>query len=118
MKHDITHALTALRPNTSWILTGDSLDGLEWVGPGDPPTLEELQAKIAEMDALEPMRLLRLERDRRLAETDWWAVADRTMTDAQREYRQALRDITDTANPTLDSRYQLDLNSVSWPVRP
>ena len=53
--------------------------------------------------------ILRLERNRRLAETDWWANSDVTMTDEQRAYRQALRDLpantTDPANPV-------------WPTKP
>ena len=118
MKYDIVHALPLIRPGAEWTHIGTEYEGLTWLSSGEPPTPEEVDAKVAELDAAEPMRLLRLERDRLLAETDWWAVADRTMTDAQREYRQSLRDITNTANPTLDSRYQLDMNSVSWPVRP
>lgn len=118
MKHDITHALTALRPGTSWILTGDTPDGLEWIGPGDPPTLEELEAKIAELDSLEPMRLLRLERDKLISSTDWWVLPDRTPTTEQLAYRQALRDITVTSTPALGDDGRLDPNSVSWPVRP
>jgi hypothetical protein len=37
---------------------------------------------------------LRRLRDTKLQETDWWAVSDRNMTDAQKNYRQQLRDIT------------------------
>ena len=36
-----------------------------------PPTEKEIQAKIAELEAAEPMRVLRIERNRRLTETDW-----------------------------------------------
>ena len=35
-----------------------------------------VSAKKAELDAAEPLKLLRAERDRRLAETDWWASTD------------------------------------------
>lgn len=53
----------------------------------------------------------RSERDRRIAETDWWALSDVTMTDAQAAYRQALRDITAHANfPHLEE--------ADWPVKP
>lgn len=52
---------------------------------------------------------LRLERNRRLAETDWWAGSDHTMTQAQTNYRQALRDITNTAT---------SLDDVVWPTKP
>jgi hypothetical protein len=57
-------------------------------------TWAEVKAKYDELVASEPMRLLRLERNQRLANTDWWASSDLTMTEAQTAYRQALRDIT------------------------
>jgi len=53
----------------------------------------ELDAWDADAHALEALRDLR---DAKLTETDWWAVKDRTMTQAQKDYRQALRDITTT----------------------
>jgi hypothetical protein len=48
-------------------------------------------------------------RNKKLTETDWWANSDLTMTQAQTDYRQALRDITDTYSSYLD---------VVWPVKP
>ena len=46
-----------------------------------------------------------------LADTDWWAVSDRTMTDAQKNYRKALRDLPTHSNwPKL--------NDEDWPVFP
>jgi hypothetical protein len=44
-----------------------------------------------------PFRLkqLRKERDRLIAETDWWVLSDRTPTEIQLQYRQELRDITE-----------------------
>ena len=52
---------------------------------------------------------LRIVRDRKLTETDWWAGSDLTMTQAQTTYRQALRDITDNAT---------SLDDVKWPEKP
>ena len=57
----------------------------------------------------EALKYLRLERDRRLAETDVWALSDRTMSADMTTYRQALRDITDTYS---------DLDTVVWPTKP
>ena len=54
---------------------------------------------------------VRSERDRLIAETDWWASSDLTMTAEQTAYRQALRDITDHANFP-------DLNEEDWPTAP
>ena len=53
----------------------------------------------------------RSQRDRLLAETDWWAVSDRTMTSDQTAYRKALRDITAHSNwPHLENG--------DWPTKP
>ena len=72
-------------------------------------TWAQVSAKKTELVNAEPMRLLREERNRRLAETDWWASSDLTMTSAQTTYRQALRDITDSAT---------SLDDVTWPTKP
>jgi len=55
------------------------------------------------------MMALRTARNQRLANTDWWASSDLTMTAAQTAYRQALRDITDTYT---------SLDDVVWPEVP
>ncbi|HAW75833.1 MAG TPA: hypothetical protein DCW74_08875, partial [Alteromonas australica] len=86
-------------------ITGyDSEDiAIESTDPNDfGVTWAQVSAKRTELENAEPMRVLRLERDRRIAETDWWALGDRTMTSAQTTYRQALRDIT-TQTPSLDA---------------
>lgn len=49
-------------------------------------------------------------RNRLLAETDWWAVADRTMTQEEIDYRQALRDI-----PQQEG---FPLSLIEWPTKP
>ncbi len=48
---------------------------------------------------------LRTQRNRLLAETDWWASSDITMTDAQKKYRQDLRDITKTFSSLSDKDF-------------
>ena len=68
-----------------------------------------VSAKVAELTAAEPLKALREERNRRIAETDWWASSDLTMTEAQTAYRQALRDITASAT---------SLDDVVWPTKP
>ena len=49
---------------------------------------------------------LRTERNRLLAETDWWASSDLTMTDAQKKYRQDLRDLTKTFSSLSDKDFR------------
>ena len=118
MKYDITSALIALKPGAQWVLRGTDYSGLEWMDSGQTkPTETEVNSKIASLDSAEAMRLLRIERDTRIAKTDWRASSDLTLADAWKTYRQALRDIT-TQTPKLGSDYELDLTSVTWPTEP
>ena len=74
-------------------------------------TWKQVSDKKKVLEDAEPMRLLRVERDRLLAETDWWASSDlsSSFTDAQKKYRQDLRDITKSAT---------SLDDVTWPSKP
>ena len=118
MKYDITHALQVLKPGAEWVLRGTEYSGLEWMDSGQQPTEQEVKAKIIELDAAEPMRLLRIERDKKIAQTDWRVLPDQTPTDDWINYRQALRDLPASASPKLNSDYELDLTSFTWPTEP
>jgi len=72
-------------------------------------TWSAVKAKSDELKAAEPLRLLREERDRLIASTDWWASSDLAMSDKRKEYRQSLRDITEVAT---------SLDHVTWPTKP
>ena len=90
----------------------------KWYVNDPQPSEEEIQTKLTELRNAEPMRLLREERDRRIAETDWRATVDYSGTDqtAWLTYRQALRDLPSTAEPQLDEHGQL--TNVTWPTKP
>ena len=119
MKYDVTHALQALKPGSEWVLRGEDYSGLEWLDSKQTqPTETEVNSKISELDNAEPMKLLREERNRRIALTDWRASSDLTLADAWKTYRQALRDLPASASPKLDSNYELDLTPVTWPTEP
>ena len=75
-----------------------------------------IQSKIAELEAAKPMRLLRLERNRRLVETDWRFRSDLTPSQAWIDYCQALRDLPADSVPQLDKNGQLI--NVNWPEIP
>ena len=118
MKNDIPAALQALKPGAEWTLRGEDYSGLTWLDSSQTkPTETEINSKISELDNAEAMRLLRIERDTRIAKTDWRASADLTLSNAWKTYRQALRDIT-KQTPQLNKKYELDLTSVSWPTEP
>ena len=119
MKYSIPEALLALKPGAEWVLRGNDYSGLEWLDSGQTkPTETEINNKITELDDAEAMKLLREERDRRIALTDWRASSDLTLESAWSTYRQALRDLPASASPKLDLNYELDLTSVTWPTEP
>ena len=118
-----TRALEELKPNSEWAVTGDQYSRLTWLDKTQTkPTEDEVIAKIAELEAAEPFRLLRIERNKLIAETDWTQLKDIDL-DIIRErnwknYRQALRDLPSKSTPKLNINGELDMNSVTWPDKP
>jgi hypothetical protein len=85
-----------------------------------PQYVKQTKTAFLEQDA---DLIAREKRDEMLAQTDWWAMADRTMTVEQTAYRQALRDLPSSAdwNPTLtwdDDTWTGALTGVTWPTQP
>ena len=122
MKYDIAAALQALKPGAEWVLRGDQHSGLEWLDKSQlQPTEKEINDKIAELDAAEGMRLLRVERDAKLAALDWEVVKAYSngvaVDEKLKTYMQALRDLPASAKPKVDAGYDLDISSVTWPTR-
>ena len=81
-------------------------------------TWKAISDKMTAIDAAAPMKELRRQRDAKLAETDWTALADVTMTDNMKTYRQALRDLPahkDGKDATLKDGV---LENVKWPQKP
>ena len=123
MKITIVEALIALKPKAQFILRGDTYAGLEWLDETQTkPTEEEINAKIAELEAAEPARQVREIRDRLLAESDWTQNRDVVLLNdtTWKQYRQDLRDLPASASftPKLDSNGNLDMSSVTWPLKP
>lgn len=127
----VADAITALIPDEQWVLRGTPTTKTEFnamfrriIGEdenggaieSDNPdnwgvSWTTVSAKKAELDAAEPMKLLREERNRLIAETDWWASTDlqAEFSGARGDYRQALRDITKSYS---------SLDDVVWPTKP
>ena len=80
--------------------------------PFTPEQEAERDAEIAAWEAGATERKaeeIRTERNKLLAETDWMALSDVTITDSWKTYRQELRDIT--SQPTFP-------DEVTWPTKP
>ena len=120
----IASALEVLKPKAQWTLRGDTYSDIEWLDESQTkPTEDEVNTKVAELKAAEPMRLLRIKRDKLIGQSDWRIVmAKETGTNipaAWKTYRQALRDLPASSDPKLiDDTDLLDMSSVTWPTPP
>ena len=138
VKHQASEALGELGI-TEWVMRGDpqneaefkemfrKITGADANGSGIESadtskwgvTWKQVSDKMSEMDAAAPMKELRRQRDAKLAETDWTALGDVTMTDNMKTYRKALRDLpasNDGKNASLSASGSLE--NVKWPQKP
>ena len=111
-------AVSSLNPDKEWTWLGTDYSGFNWLDSSTKPTESEIDAEVTRLTNAEPMRLLRVERDRLLALTDWRASSDLTLADAWKTYRQSLRDLPASASPKLDANGNLDMSSVTFPTEP
>ena len=107
----ISEACLVLKPNNGVKVSGEG--NSVWADPSDVPTDSEINTKATELENAEPLRLLRIERTKLLTETDWVITMHQelgtSIPTAWKTYRQALRDITDSAT---------SLDDVTWPTKP
>ena len=123
MKYTITEALISLKPEAEWAVRGGNYSDIEWLDKTQlMPTEDEINAKITELETAEPTRQVRVIRDRLLAESDWTQNRDVVLLNdtTWQQYRQDLRDLPASASftPSLDSNGDLDMSSVTWPLKP
>ena len=81
-------------------------------------TWKQVSDKMATIEAAAPMVELRRQRDAKLAETDWTALSDVTLSDNMKTYRQALRDLPASADGKDASLKDGVLENVKWPLKP
>ena len=106
----LVKALVQLAPGEEFHVTNEKVT---WLTDGSHPTQEQIDAKIIELSTSEPLKRLRLRRNKILAASDWRVIkATETgvaVSNEWKTYRQALRDIT--------QHYQ-NLDDVVWPTEP
>ena len=122
---DISKAIHSLVPEAEFIVESNSFNKIRWLSKNIPqPTEEEIQTKLAELRNAEPLRLLRQERNRRIALTDWRFRSDLSPSQEWKDYCVALRDLPANYSPTFDilteDEYPLvkEDNTTPWPEEP
>ena len=119
-------AILSLVPNAKFAITDDNYNSIEWFDSRTKPSETDVINEVNRLIADEPMRLLRVERDKRLAESDWVitkAIENETSIPSEwKTYRQALRDLPSSATPvlgaTIGGNYDPGVRDVTWPTKP
>ena len=81
-------------------------------------TWKQVSDKMTAIDAAAPMKELRIQRNAKLAETDFHALSDVTMADNMKTYRQALRDLPASSGGKDATLKDGVLENVTWPQKP
>ena len=109
-------AILKINPNAEFSVNKDLYDidkaEITWDAGTTPISKEDIKAVLPAVEFDEALKWLRIERNRLLAETDFYSLSDVTMSDDMKTYRQKLRDITNGLT-TVD-----EVKAVSWPTKP
>ena len=114
MEVDLHESLTEMYPGLGYTMSNNDYDTLIWLDTNVPkPSKQTLLLRGQELINAKPLKKLRQERNRRLAETDWVFSTDYHIPSELRkkwtEYRQKLRDLPSV---TTDPEHPV------WPEKP
>ena len=108
----IIEAIKKINPNAEVTVNADDINQITWHNGTTPIPVADIQAQLPIVEFDMAMEDLRAKRDRLIAETDYLALSDNTLSEAMSTYRQALRDITNGITTVEQA------NSVTWPTKP
>jgi len=110
----IIDAIKKINPNAQVTVRGSDINTckIEWHNGTTPISVADIQAQLPIVEFDMAMEDLRTKRNKLLADTDYLALSDNTMSAEMTTYRQSLRDITNGLT-TVE-----DVNSVTWPTKP
>jgi len=108
----IARAILKINPNATFTVNGNDVDQITWLDSTTPISKSDIQAQLGAVELDIALENLRSKRNKLLAETDYLALSDVTMSSEMETYRQSLRDITDGLT-TVD-----EVNSVTFPTKP
>jgi hypothetical protein len=110
----IIKSILKINPNAQVSVSGDDINTCEinWHNGTTPIPKADIEAQLPAVEFDMAMEDLRAKRNNLLAETDYLALSDNTLSSEMTTYRQSLRDITNG----LTTKAQVD--AVTWPTKP
>ena len=110
----IIEAIKKINPNAEVSVTDNDINNIEWHNGTTPISNADIQAQFLNVK----IDYLRRERDKKLKETDFYALSDVTMSSEMSTYRQALRDLPSNYTTSDSSELTEDLSNLIWPTKP
>jgi hypothetical protein len=122
--YNLGEVIGAIYPDAQWAVYDNDYEKLNWYSTNFPkPTLEQIAQKRTELEAAEPMRVVREIRDWYLEQSDWTQGADIRNLRGQEwcaawdSYRNQLRNLPDSGiQPYFDEMNFI--KGVVWPQKP
>jgi len=109
---NITDAILKINPNAEVSVGGNDINSITWLNGTTPIPKADIQAQFPIVEFDMAMADLRAKRNKLLADTDYLALSDQTLSAEMNTYRQQLRDLTNGLT-TVD-----DVNNVVYPNKP
>ncbi len=108
----IDKAILKINPNANFTINADDINQITWLNGTTPISVADIEAQFTAVEFDMAMEDLRAKRNKLLADTDYLALSDQTLSTEMTTYRQSLRDITNG----LTTKAQVD--AVTWPTKP
>jgi len=110
----IIEAILKINPNAVVTVIGSDINTceIEWLEGTTPISKADIEAQFPIVEFDMAMEDLRAKRNKLLADTDYLALSDNTMSAEMTTYRQSLRDITNGLTTVAD------VEAVVWPTKP
>ena len=112
MNDTVIKAILKINPNAEVSVSDNDINQITWENGTTPIPVADIQAQFPIVEFDMAMADLRAKRNKLLADTDYLALSDNTMSAEMTTYRQALRDITNGLTTVAD------VEAVVFPTKP
>ena len=108
----ISKAIQLINPNADVTVVNNDINQITWHNETTPISNADIEAQFPAVELDTAMSTLRTKRDILLAETDYLALSDQTLSSDMTTYRTSLRDITNGVTTVEQA------NNITWPTKP
>ena len=108
----IDKAILKINPNAEFSVNANDINQITWLNGTTPISNADIEAQYATVELEIALEDVRTKRNSLLAETDYLALSDQTLSTEMSTYRQALRDITNGITTVEQA------NNITWPTKP